>query len=70
MAITPSRVPHWLLEALFLTDGIFTDETKTAVTGHPNAHLKAVLDTGSGSPQVTTIRLNEEQKKRLAAEER
>jgi hypothetical protein len=59
------QVPAWLLEDMFLADGTFTDEGRTAVTGRPNTHLRAVLDVGNGAPQVTTVRLNEEQKRRL-----
>jgi hypothetical protein len=63
---TLAQVPQWLLEDLFLIDGVFTDETKTDVVGRPNPHLRAVLDTGSGPPQVHTAPLNEDQRKRLA----
>jgi hypothetical protein len=64
MANNPSEVPAWLLNDLNLTDGAF-DETKRAVIGRPNAHLRAVLDTGNGAPAQITARLNEEQQKRL-----
>lgn len=60
------EVPRWLLEDLFLVDGAFTDETKTAVVGRPNAHLTAVLNTGSAARRVHRIHLNQDQKKRLA----
>jgi hypothetical protein len=66
MADNTSEVPAWLLNDLNLTDGAF-DEAKTAVIGRPNAHLRAVLDTGNGPPAQITARLNEEQQKRLGA---
>jgi hypothetical protein len=59
-----SRVPAWLLNDLFLSDGVF-NEAMTAVIGRPNAHLRAVLDVGNGAPAQTTVRLDEEQQKRL-----
>jgi hypothetical protein len=59
------RVPRWLLEDLFLTDGVFTDDTRTAVTGRPNAHLQAVLNTGGGPSWTRTVHLTKEQKQRL-----
>jgi hypothetical protein len=65
---TLPKVPMWLLEDFFLSDGVFTDETRTAVTGHLNAHMKAVSDTGNGPRQETTRRLNEDQIRRLANE--
>jgi hypothetical protein len=64
MAKNTSEIPVWLLNDLNLTDGTF-DETKTAVIGRPNAHLRAVLDTGNGAPAQITARLSEEQQKRL-----
>ena len=65
--------PQWLLSELNLTDGVFNSD-KTAVTGRPNAHLGAVLNTGSGAaPAVVPVYLTklndwEAIKKRLADE--
>ena len=47
-----SEVPAWLLNELFLTDGVF-NHGKTTVTGRPNAHLSAVLNTGQGAAPAT-----------------
>jgi len=58
------EVPSWLLDDLFLADGVF-NEARTAVIGHPTAHLRAVLDTGNGTPPVVTLPLTEDQKRRL-----
>ncbi|HMF74446.1 MAG TPA: hypothetical protein VK604_02180 [Bryobacteraceae bacterium] len=53
-----------MLEELFLTTGVF-NEDKTAVIGRPNAHLSAVLNTGSGTPNERHVLLNVSQKERL-----
>jgi len=66
MANTP-EVPAWLLNDLFMTDGAF-NEARTEVTGRPNPHATSVLDTGKGRPSHVTVRLKEDQKRRLEEE--
>lgn len=47
--------PRWLLTDIGLLDGRF--ETKTIVTGRPDAHNSAVLDVGNGPPSSVRIDL-------------
>jgi hypothetical protein len=47
-----SEVPAWLLNELFLTDGVFNHD-RTTVIGRPNAHLNAVVNTGQGAVPAT-----------------
>jgi hypothetical protein len=59
-------LPQEVLNELNLTDGVL-NEDRTAVIGRPNAHLSAVLNTGSGAPSTTTVYLSKfpKVKKRL-----
>ena len=47
--------PRWLLEDIGLTDGHF--ENRTVIVGRPDAHNRAVLNTGSGPPATVRIDL-------------
>jgi hypothetical protein len=62
-------VPKWALMELNLLDGSINAE-KATITGRPNPHLSAVLDTGSGAPSFATVNLSKfpDLKKRLEDE--
>ena len=67
-----SEPPAWLLDELFLIDGVFNND-RTTVTGRLNAHARAVLNEGGGPPSTVTINLTkradwEAIKQRLAHE--